>query len=92
MALDFYRSGPLLIRERLSHYLRLAVGRGDLAIDDIPLAADQFAQLCKADIQDRLIFGATGCCTPGDLNRTIAGAVSMFLARYGVTKTDSAND
>jgi len=84
MAHDFYHSGPLMIRERLSTYLRKAVDRGELAIDDIDLAADQFAQLCKADIQDRLIFGGAGCCSPRDLTRTIEGAVAMFMARYGV--------
>lgn len=83
MAHDFYHSGPLMIRERLANYLRKAVERGDLVIDDINLAADQFAQLCKADIQDRLIFGGPGCCTPRDLTRTIHGAVAMFMARYG---------
>lgn len=84
MARDFYQSGPLMIRERLSNYLRKAVDRGDLVIDDIPLAADQFAQLCKADIQDRVIFGGATCCSPDDLARTVRGAVAMFLARYGV--------
>jgi len=84
MAHDFYRSGPLMIRERLSNYLAKAVDRGDLAIDDISLAADQFAQLCKADIQDRLIFDGAGCCSPRDLTRTVEGAVAMFMARYGV--------
>ena len=86
MAHDFYHSGPLLIRERLSTYLRKAVARGDLAIDDIDLAADQFAQLCKADIQDRMIFGGAGCCAPADLARTVQGAVAMFLARYGTAR------
>jgi len=90
MAQDFYQSGPLMIRERLSTYLRKAVDRGELAIDDVALAADQFAQLCKADLQDRLIFGGAGCCTPGEMRRTVDGAVAMFIARYGVTKTDRA--
>ena len=84
MAQDFYHSGPLMIRERLSNYLRKAVERGELAIDDISLAADQFAQLCKADIQDRLIFGGAGCCSAQELKRTVEGAVAMFMARYGV--------
>ncbi len=83
LAHDFYHSGPLLIRERLALYLGCAVDRGELAIDDIDLAADQFAQLCKANIQDRSIFGAGPCCSPGDLTRTVEGAVTMFMARYG---------
>ena len=81
---DFYHSGPLLIRHRLSQYLRRAIDRGELAIDDVDLAADQFSQLCKADLHDRMIFGAQPCCTPQDAARIIDGAVSMFMARYGV--------
>lgn len=79
----FYRSGPLLVRERLADYLRQATGRGQLAIEDIDLAADQFAELCKADIHTRLIFGMGDARTPADARRTIDGAVEMFMARYG---------
>jgi TetR/AcrR family transcriptional regulator, mexJK operon transcriptional repressor len=86
LAHEFYHSGPLLIRTRLSHYLRCAMDRGELAIDDIDLAADQFTQLCKADLQDRMIFGTTPCCTAKDSARVIDGAVSMFMARYGVRR------
>jgi len=83
MAQAFYQSGPLMIRESLSNYLRNAVDRRELAIDDIDLAADQFIQLCKADTQGRMIFGGRGCCGPADLRRTVHGAVAMFMARYG---------
>ena len=84
LAHEFYHSGPLLIRARIAHYLACATERGELAIDDIDLAADQFTQLCKADLQDRMIFGTTPCCTAKDAIRVIDGAVSMFMARYGV--------
>lgn len=80
---EFYHSGPLLVREALGSYLRKAVARGELAIDDIDLAADQFAELCKADLHSRLIFGVAPCCQPREVERTIRGAVEMFLARYG---------
>ena len=80
---EFYHSGPLLVRERLAEYLRQAVARGELVIEDIDLAADQFAELCKADLHNRLIFGMSDCCPPRDIDRTIAGAVQMFMARYG---------
>ncbi len=79
----FYNSGPRLMRERLSEYLRAAVARGELAIDDIDLAADQFAELCKAGIHARLLFGPSTKCPPRDVDRTVTGAVEMFLARYG---------
>lgn len=83
LAHEFYHSGPGLIRDRIAHYLRCAVDRGELTIDDIPLAADQFAQLCKADLHDRLVFGTAPCCTARDAARVIDGAVAMFMARYG---------
>ena len=79
----FYESGPKLVRDRLGAYLRDAVARGQLVIDDIDLAADQFAELCKASIHACMVFGMTDCCTPAMHERTITGAVEMFMARYG---------
>lgn len=79
----FYESGPQLLRARLCDYLRAARNRGELRIEDVELAADQFAELCKAGIHAKLIFGAATCLRQ-DLERTIEGAVEMFLARYGV--------
>lgn len=80
---EFYQTGPLLLRQRLGAHLRDFVDRGDLAIEDIDLAADQFAELCKADIHGRLILGVTQKVSPRDARRIIDGAVEMFLARYG---------
>jgi AcrR family transcriptional regulator len=80
---DFYHSGPMLIRERLSVYLAKAVARGEVAIGDIALAADQFAQLCKGDLHDRVIFGVAGEGSARDIRRVVDGAVAMFMARYG---------
>ncbi|MDB5666676.1 TetR/AcrR family transcriptional regulator [Cypionkella sp.] len=84
IAQEFYHSGPKLVQGRIAEALRCAVERGEVAIDDIPFAAAQFAQLCKVDIQDRLIFAPAPRCTPQDTTRVIEGAVAMFMARYGV--------
>ena len=78
----FYESGPQLIRERLTVFLSKAVARGEVRIDDLNLAADQFAQLCKADLHDRVIFGR-GAADARDVARVVEGAVAMFMARYG---------
>jgi TetR/AcrR family transcriptional regulator, mexJK operon transcriptional repressor len=78
----FYESGPQLVHRRISDYLRAARDRGELRIEDVELAADQFAELCKAGIHSKLIFGAAACGRQ-DMERTIEGAVDMFLARYG---------
>lgn len=80
---EFYESGPLLLRERLVNYLRVAADRGEVSIDDLALAADQFVQLCKADLHDKLIFGIGRKLTETDLDRVVQGAVGMFMARYG---------
>ena len=81
---DFYHSGPELVRQRMVDYLKKAAARGEVKIEDFELAADQFAELCKVDIHNRLIFGIGDCCDPRDRNRIIDGAIEMFLARYGV--------
>ena len=79
----FYESGPELVRTRLVRFLEKAAARGEVRIDDLDLAADQFAQLCKADLHDRAIFGISDAA-PRDVARVVKGAVAMFMARYGV--------
>lgn len=79
----FYESGPALGQERISGYLRRAVDRGELQIEDFHLAADQFAELCKASIFLRVMCGLTPAPTEADITRVVEGAVTTFLARYG---------
>ena len=52
-------------------------------IDDLELAADQFAELCKADLWPRLVFGVRDSVTPSEVARIVDGAVATFMARYG---------
>jgi AcrR family transcriptional regulator len=80
---QFYENGPLVVRGQLSAYLQKAVAAGELHIDDFDLAADQFAELCRADLFPRLVFGIDKFFEKEEIQRVIAGAVSMFLARYG---------
>ena len=84
LAREFYETGPLVLRERMIDYLRHAVARGQLAIeeDEMVLAAEQFHELCKADIMPRVLFGME-MPTAADRERTVNEAVRMFLARYG---------
>ncbi|NHB76355.1 TetR/AcrR family transcriptional regulator [Rhodobacter calidifons] len=80
---QFHDFGPGLIHARLVHHMQSYVAGGALEIDDVDLAADQFAQLCKASIHERLMFGLAETITPDLVHRTVHGAVEMFLARYG---------
>lgn len=79
---EFYESGPMVMRAHMVGYLKGAVLRGQLDIQDFELAADQFAELCKVDLFPRMIFGVG---QPSDAERTriVVAAVDMFMARYG---------
>jgi AcrR family transcriptional regulator len=80
---QFYASGAELARARIGEYLAAACARGELAIEDIPLAADQFVKLCEADLHDRVACGVQTRFTEAEIARVVDGAVAMFLARYG---------
>ncbi len=83
IAREFYRNGPGMIHDRLVFHFGHMVELGALKIDDVDLAADQFAQLCKAAIHEKLLFGMSDTIRQEDVTRSVAGAVQMFLARYG---------
>ncbi len=80
----FYASGPELVRARLVEYFQEAVAEGQLDITDFDLAADQFAELCKATIVPQLMCGIKTTFTRQETDRVLNGAVDMFMARHGV--------
>ena len=80
---SFYNSGPAVMRAEMAAYFAEAAARGELVIDDYVLAADQFGELCKADIWTRQIFGVSKSVSDADIDRVVEGAVEMFMARYG---------
>lgn len=84
LARAFYDIGPRTGHDHIAHYLTEAVAAGKLRIDDIPLAADQFTELCKAQLWMRAVFGIQTRFTQTEVDRVIRGAVDMFMARFGV--------
>jgi AcrR family transcriptional regulator len=80
---EFYENGPCLVRDRMVEFMRMAIERGELKIDDCELAADQFAELCKADVFPRQVFGIAKTFSKEEIERVVDGAVEMFMARYG---------
>lgn len=83
---EFYDSGPKLIHDRLVDFFHKAVDRGELKITDFSLAADQFHELCKADLFPRMVFNMADEFTADEKMRVVNGAVEMFMARYGATR------
>ena len=82
LGIAFYQSGPLIVRQTLGEYLKNATAEGLLDISDFDLAADQFAELCKADVFPKILFGVQSVFETAELDRIINGAVETFLARY----------
>ncbi len=83
---NFYASGPGLIETSLGAYLRMAVDRGELEIPDgdVSLAAHQFAELCKAQVFVKAVFGIQTRFSEAEIARVVDAAVAMFLCQYGV--------
>lgn len=78
----FYESGPMMARAQLMFHLGQVVQEGKLKIDDLEIAAFQFAELCKVWLFDRALFTANSRPTRAERDRVARAAVEMFMARY----------
>ncbi|MEM7296163.1 MAG: TetR/AcrR family transcriptional regulator [Pseudomonadota bacterium] len=85
VAQGFYENGPMLVHRLAEPYLRKAIERGELKIDDMDLAIGQFHELCKAHHCIRFTLGLQHSFTAQEKQRLADEAVAMFLARYGTT-------
>nr|WP_298925300.1 TetR/AcrR family transcriptional regulator [uncultured Erythrobacter sp.] len=76
----FLEAGPWRMKEAFSAFLAHATESGELAVENPPLAAEQFVSMCKGmgDLERR--FGAS--VTAETRDRRIAGAVDVFLNAY----------
>lgn len=79
----FYLSGPKLAQEAMTDYFAEAAAAGLLVIPDPVLAANQFSELCRAELFPRYLFGMQTSFTEAEIDRVVDGAVQMFMARYG---------
>lgn len=80
---QFYESGPAVMRAGMIDFLQCGIKRGELEIDDVELAADQFPELCKSGVFLRLITGVQTEFTAQEIDRIVDGAVETFMARFG---------
>lgn len=79
---DFYRTGPALMREMLVKFFEDCEPHDVLAIDDPAMAADQFAELCKANLFARAVFGVQTKFTKKEKAKVAREAITTFMARY----------
>lgn len=80
---EFYRCGPMRMHREVKRYLGEAQARGEICLEDSGLAADQFTELCKADLWSKFVFGVQTSFSEAEIGRVVDGAVTTFLARYG---------
>lgn len=75
----FYESGPVTGMGVLAEHLRKWTMRGQLAVDDPLLAADQFMSMVRGDLHLRRLLGVED---GRDIEETITRAVEVFLRAY----------
>ena len=78
----FWQAGPARTHAALADFLGARVARGELAIDDLKLAARQFFCLIKGELHAHMLCGL---CVAPDAPHTdahIAGTVDFFLRAY----------
>ena len=78
----FYDSGPKKWGRKIALYLDSPKARAVLEIEDSLLAADQLAQLCRADLMLKVLFGIEKDPPEAEIDRIASEAVKTFLARY----------
>jgi AcrR family transcriptional regulator len=82
----FYNDVIAVTIARLAAYLETRTHLGELAIDDAPLAATQFMELCKASLFLPFIFQAAPAPSTERIAEVIGSATQMFLAAYATKK------
>ena len=78
----FYDSGPKQVLDQIAAYLSSEKVSQELMIDDPYMAADQFLQLCRADVLLRRILNVETNSSPEQMDRIAQESVATFLARY----------
>jgi AcrR family transcriptional regulator len=85
---EFYENGPMQGAKRIADYLERQVEKGLLEIEDTTLAAMQFLDLCQSTLlRPRLFNAVRQPPETAEINRVVASAVEMFMARYAVKQS-----
>jgi hypothetical protein len=78
----FLNSGPRRGVNRLTEWLRSKIAHGELAIDDVELAAWHFLMMCQGAVLMPMMLGGEPRPTSARLEQVIARAVDAFVAAY----------
>lgn len=81
---QLFELAPARSYARFRDYLRAKRDRGEVAIDDLQIAAEQFLAGIVGHQQLRMLLGV-GTPSDEEVGRRVEAAVSAFIATYGVT-------
>jgi TetR/AcrR family transcriptional regulator, mexJK operon transcriptional repressor len=74
------RCGKLAGMEPLTDYLRRTVERGELTLEDVDLAVEQFVHLVLGGVRARMLLGCTGRPNAASRRRIARQAVGIFVS------------
>ena len=86
----FWTAGAARVIAGLEAFLKTAVARGELDIDNTREAAGQFLCLLKSEINQHMLCGEVGCLYAGDPDGHLNSVVTMFLRAYRATPLNTA--
>jgi len=82
IARECYEAGPAAIKKAILPVLEDGVTKGELTIENLDFAAEQFMELCKVDLFNKYVCGARDSFTDAEKNLVLEEALRMFMARY----------
>ena len=69
-------------KSKLFEYFTYAEQQGFLKIEYLYLAADQFTELCKANLYTKALFGIQQKFTDDEIERFSDEVIQIFFAKY----------
>ena len=69
-------------KSKLFEYFTYAEQQSFLKIEDLYLSADQFTELCKANLYTKALFGIQQKFTDDEIERFSDGVIQIFFAKY----------
>lgn len=79
----FWEAGPQRTSQFFGSLLNTRVARGELDIEDLEIASQQFFTLLKGEVYSRRMCGLCESPDDGAVGRHIEATVDMFLRAYG---------
>ena len=88
----FWEAGPQRIQAGFQHFLAREISAGQLEVDDILLASQQFFALLKGDLHARMLCGCPEPIDAAEVDAHVRSTVDFFLRAYAPRDTERRGD